>query len=230
MRAAGFLLLLFPVAALADSEGFPALSPADLGVRVEKPVGDGKQFSQGSGVFLGGSGLVLTAQHVVKYDPGNPKVTVLIDGWRRDGALVADGLKESVDLALIALHPEELGERRRAQPSVSVCAGNPGPSQPVVVAALGTVSNSVTIPSPITSDLQTGTWTNILATGYHQGNSGGGVFDPQHGCLWGILSFELSGNSKTDGKFLDLTAFVPASKIAPFLDEYRRQANPAEKN
>jgi hypothetical protein len=104
------------------------------------------------------------------------------------------------------------------------CAANPGPSQPVAVAAMGTVSDAVTIPSPITSDLQTGTWTNLLSTGYHQGSSGGGVFDPKQGCLWGILAFEPSGPSKPDGRFLDLTAFVPATKIAPFLEAYRNQA------
>jgi hypothetical protein len=193
-----------------------------LGVRVEKPAGDGVHFSQGSGVFMG-DGLVLTAFHVVKYEPDNPKVTVLLDGWRRDGTLVSDGQKENVDLALIKLPPDQMSDGRRAQARVAICAANPGPSQPVVVAAMGTVSDTVTIPSPITSDLQTGTWTNILATGYHQGRSGGGVFDPKQGCLWGILAFELSGHAKPDGRLLDLTAFVPAAKIAPFLEEYRKQ-------
>jgi hypothetical protein len=224
MRAFIILLLLFPAAVLADDQHLFVYSLVELGVRVEKPAGDGKHFSQGSGVFLG-DGLVLTAAHVVKVDPGNRKVTVLLDGWRRDGTLVADGQTENIDLALIKIPSEELDEKRRTQAPVAICAGNPGPSQPVVVASLGTLSNAVTVSTPITSDLQMGSWTNLLSTGYHQGNSGGGVFDPRHGCLWGILNMELSGPSKTDGRFLDLTAFVPASKITQYLDAYHRQAN-----
>jgi len=223
MRPVIILLLLFPAAALADDRNLLAPSPAELGVQVEKPAGDGTHYSEGSGVFLG-DGLVLTAAHVVKVDPGNRKVTVLLDGRRRDGTLVPDAQMEKADLALIKLPSEELGDKRRAQAPVAVCTGNPGPSQPVVVASMGTVSNAATISTPITSDLQTGSWTNLLSTGYHHGNSGGGVFDPRQGCLWGIINLELSGPSKTDGRFLDLTAFVPASKIAPFLDEYYRQA------
>lgn len=226
MRPVIILFLLLPTAVLADDLGPPVLSPAELGVRVEKPAGDGTHFSQGSGIYLG-DGLVITAAHVVRLDPANRKVTVLIDGRRRDGSLVSVGQSDSVDLALIKIPAEELGEKRRKQAPVAVCTGNPGPSQPVVVASLGTVSNALTIATPITSDLQTGSWTNLLSTGYHQGNSGGGVFDPQLGCLWGILNMELSGPSKTDGRFLDLTAFVPASKITPFLDDYDRQATGA---
>ncbi|MDR3438048.1 serine protease [Telmatospirillum sp.] len=222
MRALILALLLLPTAVLADDRSPQSLSPADVGVRVEKPAGDGTHFSQGSGVFIG-RGLVLTAAHVVKVDPANTKVTVLLDGWRLDGTLVFDGQRENVDLALILLPPEVLSEKRRTQAQVPVCAANPGPNQPVAVASMGTVTNAATIPTAITSDLQTGTWTNLLSTGFHQGNSGGGVFNPQQGCLWGILNMEMSGPSQTNGQLIDLTAFVPASKITPFLDEFRQQ-------
>ncbi len=205
-----------------------SLAPADVGVRLEKPAGDGVHFSQGSGVYLGG-GLVLTAAHVLKVDPAHSKVTVLLDGRRVDGVLVSDGEAEKVDLALVKLPDEALSPARLAQPAVPVCAENPGPSQPVVVASMGTVSNAATIATAITSDLQTGGWTNLLSTGYHQGNSGGGVFQPERRCLWGIINLELSGPSITDGRPLDLTAFVPASKIAPFLKAYAGKAGAAKK-
>ena len=74
--------------------------PAEVGVRVEKPAGDGVHYSQGSGVLLG-DGLVLTAAHVVKYNPQDPKVTVVMAGWRVDGTLAAIGGPDSVDLALV---------------------------------------------------------------------------------------------------------------------------------
>ena len=164
---------------------------------------------------------MLTVAHVVNVDPDNPRVTVILDGWRIDGTLVSEGQREKLDLALIKIPPQALSPKRRVQTMVPICSGNPGTSQPVVVASMGVVTAATTISTPITSDGQTGTWTNLLNTGYHHGNSGGGVFSPRDGCLWGIINIELSGPSLEDGHFIDLTAFVPAAKITPFLDAYR---------
>ena len=210
------LLLLALLAAAPPAAADPG--PAETGVRVEKPAGDGVHFSQGSGVYLG-AGLVLTAAHVVKVDPGSPRVTVLLDGRRLDATLVRDGQPDGVDLALLRLPAASLGSARQAQPAVTLCPDNPEPSRPVQVAALGTVRNAFTIPTPLDSEgpRDTGAWTNILATGFKPGSSGGGVFDPRRSCLWGILAVEMSGPSKTTGRQLDLTAFVPASRIEPFL-------------
>jgi hypothetical protein len=223
------LLICAPGVARAADAGDAPATPAELGVRLEKPAGDGVHFSQGSGVFLG-NGLVLTAEHVVKYDPAHSAVTVLVDGVRTPGTIVFDGTKEGIDLALVKLGAEVLSVKRLAQTPVHVCEHNPAPSQKVVVAASGAVSDAATIPSPIASQdgtyITTGaggeTWTNILSTGYHPGNSGGGVFDPAHLCLWGILSFELGGKLGGNGPAVDFTAFVPATRIAPFLNEYVR--------
>jgi hypothetical protein len=222
MRLVSFTVLLWgilPVAALSANGEPPSPSPAEVGVRLEKPAGDGVHFSQGSGVLLGG-GLVLTAAHVVNVNPGSTKVTVVVDGWRIDGTLVADGSARKLDLALIKLPPEALSPRRRQQASVAVCSENPAPSQDVTVASLGTVTHSSTIPTPITSDGKKETWTNLLSTGYHHGNSGGGVFSSSQGCLWGILTLELSGHLPDNGRFVDLTAFVPASQVTEFLRQY----------
>lgn len=207
------LLLLFALPSAAAS----AASPAEIGVRLEKPAGDGLHFSQGSGVFLG-DGLVLTAAHVVDINPSNPNVTVVLDGWRKDGVVVKDGHKDNLDLALVKLPPQALSAPRMAQAPVTLCPDNPTPNQKVVVASTGNVTEAATINTAITSDGQAGTWTNLLSTGFHHGASGGGVFNPKQGCLWGIINIELSGN--VDGRFLDLTAFVPASKIKPFLNGY----------
>lgn len=216
-------LIAAPIAAYADG-GSPVLpAPGDVGVRVEKPAGDGVHFSQGSGVYLG-DGLVLTAAHVIKFDPAHSAVTVLLDGVRTDGVVVFDGQMHDVDLALIKLAAGELSQRRRDQPPVPLCLDNPAPNQPVTVAALGTVSPATTIGSAITSDAKAVKgWTNILSTAFHQGNSGGGVFSPKQGCLWGIINLEMSGKLPDTGRFVDLTAFVPASKIAPFIGDYFAQ-------
>jgi len=214
-------------AAGADSDGSP--EPAAVGVRVEKPAGDGVHFAQGSGVYLG-DGLVITAAHVIEYDPGHAAVTVLLDGTRTPGAVVFDGERQAkppVDLALIRVATEYLPPARIVQPEVRPCPANPATGQAVTVAALGTVSQSATLPTPLYREGATalttqGGWTNILVTGYHPGNSGGGVFDPRARCLWGILNLELSGTPAGGARPLDLTAFVPATEIAAFMGDYRR--------
>jgi hypothetical protein len=136
-----------------------------------------------------------------------------MDGWRTEARLLAmapDGL----DLALLKIAPEDLSRQRRQLPPTALCATGPGPNQPVVVAAQGTVSLSHTVGAPIRSATLNGDWTNILATGYSHGASGGGVFDAQKGCLAGILIIGASGPG------IELTEFVPAAKIitvlAPF--------------
>jgi hypothetical protein len=222
-RFTGLLLFFCCAAAAWSAESY--LPPAAVGVQIEKPAGDNIHYSQGSGVFLG-DGLVLTAAHVVTLDPGNPAVIVLVDGIRVAGKLIFDEQAKGLDLALIKLPPEALGEQRRHQAKLPVCAANPTPNQPVDVAEQGQVSRSATVNTAISSKARTTDgWTDLLNTGYHHGSSGGGVFDIRQGCLWGIVSLEMSGPSTTDGHFLDLTAFVPALDISHFLHDYERQGH-----
>jgi hypothetical protein len=193
-----------------------APDPAELGARVEKSVGDGAHYSQGSGIFIGG-GLFLTAAHVVKYNEQDRNVTVLAGGRPIAGVLARVSDNVDVDLALIAVDPAALPAAARNQAAVALCSENPGVSQPVAVVSLSQVTPAVTIATPINSKAQMGTWTNLLTTGYHHGDSGGGVFDPRRRCLWGIISLGLSGRPNTDTASLNLTAFVPASDISAFL-------------
>ena len=215
--------LLYFVLVLNTSPLFAATGDATLaetGVRVEMPVGDGKHFSQGSGIFLG-SGLVLTAAHVVQVNPNDARVTIILDSRAYQGVVVFDGHQENLDLALVRTNVQSLPIRRQIQAPVPVCEANPAPNQPVTVSSMGTVTSAATISSAVSTDGQSGTWTNLLSTAYHHGNSGGGVFSSQKGCLWGIITLELSGN--VNGHFVDMTAFIPATKIAEFLNHYQSQ-------
>jgi hypothetical protein len=223
-RLAGLSLLFCCTIAAADDTPASGLTAIAVGVQVEKPAGDGVHYSQGSGVFLG-NGMVLTAAHVVTIYPGKLAVTVLIDGVRVDGKLVFEESAGGHDLALIQLPQDQLGEARRHQPKLAVCPANPTPNQPVEVAEQGHVSRSATVNTAISSAAKmTDGWTNLLSTGYHHGSSGGGVFDIGHGCLWGIITLEMSGPSPPDGHFLDLTAFAPSLEINAFLQDYGRRA------
>lgn len=213
-----FVCLLLAPAALSAQDMAPTW--AQVGVRVEKPAGDGKQFSQGSGISLG-DGLILTAAHVIQVDPGNPRVTVIMDGWRVDGRVVAVKYSDQVDLALVHIPRGHLPATRRDQPPVAICPDNALPRQPMIVATEGTVSQSITIGSPISADRrQTNGWTNLLATGYHQGASGGGVFQQEQNCLAGIIYMEMGGKLSGSGQQINLTGFIPPSQIIPFLRDF----------
>lgn len=195
-------------------------TPEAVGVRIEKSVADGVHFSQGSGISLGG-GRILTAAHVVAVNPGDPNVTVLIDGKRMTGVVTADGSAESLDLALIRLPLQALSAARRDQPEVAVCPDNPAPSRPVVVAGIGAVARTFTFPKPFTADGgNAGTWTNLLTTGFPPGYSGSGAFDSRRGCLWGILTLQLAGTPKSTGQPVQLTAMIPALQLADFIAKH----------
>ena len=205
-------LLAALAVAPAVAEPPEAALVAALGVQIEKPAGDHVHFSQGSGVYLG-DGLVLTAAHVIKVDPGNPVSSVILDGWKTDARLVATG--NELDLALLKIDPAELSRQRREMSPVATCAANTAANQPVVVAALGTVTLSKTVGFPINAPALKGDWTNILATGYTHGASGGGLFDANKGCLAGIVVIEATAPG------VEFTQFVPAPQIAGFVAAYR---------
>lgn len=207
------LLVLALAAAPALAEPPEAALVAALGVQIEKPAGDHVHFSQGSGVYLG-DGLVLTAAHVVQLDPANPVSSVILDGWKTDAKLVATG-SNGLDLALLKIEPADLSRQRRDMKRVETCPASTAANQPVVVAALGTVTLSKTVGFPINAPVLKGDWTNILATGYTHGASGGGLFDAGKGCLAGIVIIEATAPG------VELTQFVPAPDIAAFVAAYR---------
>ena len=216
LRRATMAIILFLCGvchALAQS------SPADLGVRVEKAVGDGKTFAQGSGVLIGG-GLVVTAAHVVKYNPTDAGVIVLVEGQRVRGRVVfSDAIP---DVALIKVERSAIPPLSRSR-AATFCDHDPGPGEPVVVDAIGQVTRSKTIVAPDNPPYRPVDWNATLGTGYHQGSSGGGVFDAVTGCLLGILIYEVSGRVRPSSPFIDITRFAPAPQIAAALEMYRQQ-------
>ena len=207
-----FLALLWAGLALAQAEPADAGIPAARGVQIEKRAGDKALFSQGSGVYLG-NGLVLTAAHVVTINKQDPTLSVILDGWRVDGKVAAVA-PAPLDLALVKIDPAALSKQRREMPALPVCEGDTKPNQPVVVVAQGALSLSQTVGGPIRSDALNGDWRDILATGYHHGASGGGIYDAGSGCLRGIIIIEASNGA------VDLTQFLPPAKIVPFLTSY----------
>lgn len=213
------LLCLLTTPALAESP-----PPQATMVHVQKPAGDGVNFSHGSGIYLGG-GLILTAAHVVEMDKAHPEVKILFfEQAIVPGEVVLNGrtFSPDLDLALIRVEPKDLTPRLLSEEPTAVCTTNPGLDRPMLVAAEGKVTSAKTIPNALerrdTGSNNTSGWTNLLSIGYHHGASGGGVFDPDRNCLEGVISLELSDPSRG----IDLTSFIPASRIGPFLDYYSR--------
>lgn len=208
IRTLAFLLAVIAAApAFAEPEG--AALVGALGVQIMKPSGQPGINVQGSGVYLG-NGLVLTAAHVIKPNPTLPTATVVMDGIQTEAKVAAIG-QGAVDLALLKIEPGEISHQRRALEPLKVCDLGTAPNQYVVVAAEGVISTSKTIGSPVQLPASTGTWSNVLSTGYGHGSSGGGVFDALKGCLAGIIIVAVSGPG------VELTQFVPAPEIAMFL-------------
>ena len=211
------LLLVFPLSVAAEDFRTLTPPPPRVGVMIEKILDHGRVLSSGSGILLNDH-LIVTAAHVVWTEPEHPQVTVILGGWRIPGTVVQIGQRGKLDLALIKIDPHILATRQRSQPDLPICPTNPGPSQAVVVVSKGMTTRAATVSTAITSDGQTPGWTNMLSTGYHPGNSGGGVFNPQSNCLWGIINLELTGT--INGHPVDFTAFVPASQLSDFVRSY----------
>ena len=215
MKTLGFIAALYPVAAWADAVSGLTPPPPRVGVLIEKILDHGHVIASGSGVLLSDQ-LILTAAHVVSREPQNPFVTVILDGWRVSGMVIASGQSRKLDLALIKIDPTAMPSHRVISSKLAICSNNPPPNQAVVVVSKGMTTRSSTMPFDDAGRVKD--WTNVLSTGYHPGNSGGGVFNPALGCLWGILNIEASGT--INGRFMDLTYFVPASQISAFVSEY----------
>lgn len=216
---AAFCLLVAFSPLPADADAAP--KPDMVGLQIEKPAGDGKLFSQGSGVLIG-DGLVLTAAHVITVNPQDPRVTVYIDNQRVPGTVAFTGAAEHLDLALIAVSPDALPATRRGIEAVSACPRDPGPNQTFTIAWMGKTSEEKTLlraDPPKAGD--PGPLSTMLAAGHPKGASGGGVFDPGDDCLAGIMVADGTFGVNIPGIPHEVTIFLPASKIEGFLEEYR---------
>jgi S1-C subfamily serine protease len=128
---------------------------------------------------------------------------------------------ENVDLAVIRVDETALAPQRRARPGVAVFRYNPGADQRAVVISQRLVTRTRTIPVSTQSAPGQGAWTNMLMAGLHPGNSGGGVFDPTQGCLWGIVVQEITGRTAPNGPSFDHTVFIGAADVWRFLSRFR---------
>jgi hypothetical protein len=186
-------------------------------------VQDPPQAWPGYGIYLG-RGLVITAAHVVG-SASQTKPSVRIAGQDLPAHAIREGSFEQVDLTLLSIDEQKLPiylQMRR----MPVCANQPWPGEPVVVAIPESTARSTVIsPYSLPADLGM-RFPTVIKDVATTGNSGSGVFDRGQKCLLGIMSAKLftrPKNADASNEQKDIAKyFVPASAIRSFIPtEYR---------
>lgn len=159
----------------------------------------------GPAVYLG-SGLLLTAAHVVKTDV---ETTAAISGMRLPVTIVKQGVFDEIDLSLLRVDASKLPP---TLPTVPVCVAPPWPGDPVVVISYNAATRSVIVPPSVLPAYYQHRFPTLIRDVATTGNSGSGVFDPAKKCLLGIMSRKFTVNGKDIAKY-----FVSADLIRTFM-------------
>jgi hypothetical protein len=208
---------------LAGSLSVPALARAPgnwlevYAVNVIKTPPFKRQVS-GYGVYLG-QGMVLTAAHVVGHWPVFTHPRVLVAGQDLQAKLIKKGSFATTDLALLSVDEDRLpvSLRLRRDP---LCTASPRIGMTVVdVIPRATIPAQIISPLLIPPALQR-RFDALIDT---PKESGSGIFDPERGCLLGIVSAKVLKYSyqKQNGGIVWAPNgfagyFVPAAQIADF--------------
>lgn len=164
------------------------------------------QLSPGGPAVYLGSGLLLTAAHVV--NPG-VEITVSIAGTRLPVKIVKQGVFDEIDLSLLQV---DRGRLPSTLPTVPICSAPPWPGDPVVVIGSGQATRSTIIPPSILPAFHQHRFPTLIRDVATTGNSGSGVFDPAKKCLLGIMSRKFTVEGKDIAKY-----FVSADLIRTFM-------------
>jgi Trypsin-like peptidase domain len=165
----------------------------------------------GSGVYLK-SGLIITAAHLTDLDA---EMSVRIAGVLLPAKVLKQGSLEDVDLSLLMFDEEKLA-RSIELPRMQLCAPPPWPGDPVIVVDAGRATRSHIVSPQVLPLGWRSKFATLIADVATTGDSGSGVFDPNHKCLLGIISRKLV--SHTTGGDIDIAKyFVPAVKIRDFM-------------
>ena len=110
-------------------------------------------------------------------------------------------------------------------PRMQLCQAPPWPGDPVIVVDAGHATRSHIISPQVLPFTLRNKFSALIADVATTGNSGSGVFDPNHKCLLGIMSRKIYLPAKADRESKDKDIakyFVPASTIRAFIpSDYR---------
>ena len=159
----------------------------------------------GPAVYLG-SGLLLTAAHVV--NPGTD-ISAVIARTQLPAQVLKQGLYEDIDLSLLRVDESKLPP---PLPTVQLCSTPPWPGDPVIVIDSAQATRStIAAPSALPA-LYQHRFPTLIRDVVTTGNSGSGVFDATKKCLLGIMSRKFTVNGRDIAKY-----FVSADLIRVFM-------------
>ena len=159
----------------------------------------------GPAIYLG-SGLVLTAAHLVNPDA---ELTVVIAGAKLPAKVLKQGVYEDIDLSLLHVDQSKLPS---TLPAVHVCSSPPWPGDPVIVINAGQATRSTIAAPAVLPAFYQRRFPTLIKDVATTGNSGSGVFDATKKCLLGIMSRKFTVNGRDIAKY-----FVSADLIRVFM-------------
>ena len=168
------------------------------------------------GVYLG-SGLIITAAHVVNSDPH-----VHIAGLDLTAKVIKVSPFDQLDLALLSVDDDKLPVSLRLR-RMPLCQAKPIVGAPVIVAIPeGTARSQILSPSVLPPNVRA-RFSTVISHVKTTGNSGSGVFDAEKKCLLGIMSRKIQQHSPSGESSMDIAKyFVPSWIIKDFIpEEYR---------
>ena len=139
--------------------------------------------------------------------------------------VLKQGSAEDVDLSLLLIEEKKLPATTEL-PQMQLCEAPAWPGDPVIVVDAGHGTQSHIVSPQILPFTWRNKFSTLIADVVTTGNSGSGVFDPNHKCLLGVISQKIlkeanSGDAGSREKDI-AKYFVPASTIRAFIPaDYR---------
>jgi S1-C subfamily serine protease len=209
MRLSLAVCLAATLLAPIGSEGADRKESGSPWIATAKIIRNGAQ--SGSGVYLK-SGLIITAAHLTAVED---KMSVHIAGVLLPAKVLKQGSPEHVDLTLLLVDEAKLPATIEL-PQVQLCEAPPWPEDPVIVVDSAHATQSHIVSTQVLPFTLRNKFPTLIAEVASTGNSGSGVFDPNHKCLLGIMSRKIF--SQSPGGDRDIAKyFVPAVAIRDFL-------------
>ena len=176
---------------------------------------DGRNYTKRGAIRFWGIPEVGVDHHPAHLTASDAEISVRIAGVVLPAKVLKQGSFEDEDLSLLMVDEEKL-PRSIELPRMQLCEAPPWPGDPVIVVDARRTSRSHIV-SPQVLPLGWRTkFSTLIADVATTGNSGSGVFDPNHKCLLGIMSRKFFSHTTEGDK--DITKyFIPAAAIRAFM-------------
>ena len=140
---------------------------------------------------------------------------VRMAGLAMPAKVLKQGSSQGVDLSLLSIDDEKLPANIKP-PAMQLCEAPPWPGDPVIIVDAGRITHSrIVSPQVLPYPLRT-KFSTLIGDVAGTGNSGSGVFDPNHKCLLGVMAKKFTSRTTAGDKDL-AKYFVPVPEIREFM-------------